>query len=144
MMGFLGYLDKALWLAGFGHFLVLVASVQVPSRLGWREDLSKLSRFNRKLFWTYAVYIFGMIFSFGVLTVFLHDDLMAGGRPSLGLTILIAIFWGVRIAIDIFYFSHADWPQGIQFRIGHFFLTVLFIFLCSTYTLLALWHVVLK
>ena len=32
----------ALWLAGFGHFVVLIASFQVPGRLGWKDDLAKL------------------------------------------------------------------------------------------------------
>ena len=41
--------DKLLWLAGLGHFIVLVASFQVPARMHWREDLAKLMPVNRKL-----------------------------------------------------------------------------------------------
>ena len=40
-----------LWLAGFGHFVILLASFQVPFRLKWREDLRSLMPFNRKLLW---------------------------------------------------------------------------------------------
>ena len=43
--------DVALWLAGAGHFVILIASAQVPSRLNWKEDLRQLLPFNRKLLW---------------------------------------------------------------------------------------------
>ncbi len=33
-------LPFAITIAGIGHFLVLVASLQVPTRLGWREDIA--------------------------------------------------------------------------------------------------------
>ena len=36
--------DLALWMAGFGHFVILIASFQVPSRLRWEEDLQSLMR----------------------------------------------------------------------------------------------------
>jgi hypothetical protein len=28
--------DLDLWLAGAGHFVILIASAQVPARLGWK------------------------------------------------------------------------------------------------------------
>jgi len=43
--------DVDLWLAGAGHFVILIASAQVPSRLGWKDDLRQLHPFNRKLLW---------------------------------------------------------------------------------------------
>jgi len=43
-----------LLLAGLGHFLVLAASFQVPSRLGWAAELSRLRPLNRKLMWVYG------------------------------------------------------------------------------------------
>jgi hypothetical protein len=39
-----------LWLAGIGHFCVLIASFQVPARLRWKEDLQKLTSFTPKCF----------------------------------------------------------------------------------------------
>jgi predicted exporter len=43
--------NLALWLAGAGHFVILVASFQVPLRLQWKKDLVSLLPFNRKLLW---------------------------------------------------------------------------------------------
>jgi alginate O-acetyltransferase complex protein AlgI len=60
-------IDLALWLAGAGHFVILVASAQVPARMGWRDDLAKLSPMNRKLMWTYGAFTVLTILAFGVL-----------------------------------------------------------------------------
>ena len=43
--------DLALWLAGAGHFVILIASSQVPHRLQWKKNLASLMPFNRKLLW---------------------------------------------------------------------------------------------
>lgn len=130
----------ALWLAGIGHFVVLCASVQVPSRLGWKNDFAKLSTFNRKVVYTYAGYIFGMIFCFGALTLYLHDEMLRGDRAALALALLIGIFWLARLAIDFFYFGHDDWPKGRMFQVGHLLLTFLFVCLSFTYLGLVAWR----
>src|ERR1051325_9477838 len=64
----------ALWLAGIGHFCVLIASFQVPSRMRWKEDMAKLMPANRKLMYTYGVFIVMTIIAFGVLTLSLHGE----------------------------------------------------------------------
>ena len=66
----------ALWLAGIGHFVVLIASFQVPRRLGWREDLAKLTPFNRKLMWVHGGFAVLTIIAFGVLILTLHREIL--------------------------------------------------------------------
>lgn len=132
-------LNLALWLAGAGHFLILVASFQVPSKLGWREDLVKLRPFNRKLLWVQSSFTVITIIAFGTLTLSLHTELLRGDRAAVGLAMFIAVYWTSRILIDVFYFSHEDWPKGKQFVVGHTLLTSLFIFLAVTY-----WSAVLR
>jgi len=123
----------ALWLAGIGHFVILVASVQVPSRLGWREDLAKLTPFNRKLMWTYGGFTVLTILAFGVLTLALHGELMRGERAARALAAFIGIYWTARIGVDIFYFGHSGWPRGGAFVTGHALLLGLFGALAATY-----------
>lgn len=130
----------ALWCAGIGHFCILLASFQVPYRLGWKEDLAKLTPFNRKLMWTYGAFTVLTIVSFGVLTLTLHDEILRGERAALGLCLFIGIFWLTRIVVDFFYFNHNDWPKGGLFVVGHILLTTLFIFLASTYLGVFCWH----
>ncbi len=130
----------ALWLAGLGHFCILGASFQVPHRLQWKTDLTKLLPFNRKLLWTYAGFMVFIIISFGVMTLLLHDDLLQGDRSALAIATFIGLFWTARILVDFFYYKHSDWPKGKEFVIGHFLLTSLFIFLAATYLSLVFWH----
>lgn len=120
------YLHAALWLGTVGHFCILGASFQVPKRLGWREDLARLSRFNRKVFWTYGAFIVLCIVSFGVLTGVLHDELLRGDKAAVALSLFIGVFWTARVLTDLFYFKHDDWPQGAEFELGHVLLTLLF------------------
>ena len=139
MNHFVIWLSLALWLAGIGHFCILFASFQVPSRLGWKGDLARLSPFNRKLMWVYGGTTLLTIIAFGALTLFLHHEFLAGDRAALALAAFIAIFWTLRIAIDFFYFEHSDWPPGIPFLIGHFLLTALFVALAVTYWAVLIW-----
>ena len=126
-------LNLALWLAGAGHFCVLGASVQVPARLGWKEDLPKLTPFNRKLMIVYSGFTVLTIAAFGVLTLLLHQEMRHGERAATALAVFIAVYWTARIAVDFFYYENKDWPKGLQFAVGHVLLTSLFFALAITY-----------
>ncbi|MCW5871659.1 MAG: hypothetical protein KIS61_30690 [Candidatus Eremiobacteraeota bacterium] len=118
--------------AGWGHFLVLGAGLQVPWRLGWREELSRLRPLNRKLLWVYYGYIGAFILTFGCVILGLHDQMLAGERGALTLLGIITVFWTARILVDALVFEHSDWPEGPLFGIGHTLLTSLFVFVALT------------
>lgn len=137
------WLNIALWLAAVGHFCVLGASFQVPRRLGWKEDLPKLTPFNRKLMYVYGGFTVLTIMAFGALTFFLHDEMLRGERAATALAVFIAIYWTARIGVDFLYYEHKDWPAGWQFVCGHALLTTLFFALAVTYwgvLILRLWR----
>jgi len=134
------FFDLALWFAGAGHFLILIASVQVPLRLGWKDDLRSLQPFNRKLLWVQGGFTVLTIIAFGILTLTLHAELLRGDRAALGLATFIGLYWTARILVDTFYFSHADWPKGRGFILGHILLTTLFSALAAIYLGLVAWH----
>jgi len=136
--------DLVLWLAGAGHFAILFASFQVPSRLHWKQDLAQLMPFNRKLLWVQGGFTVLTIIAFGILTFALHRELLRGDRAALGLACFIGSYWTARILVDALYFSHEDWPQGKQFVVGHILLTCLFVALACSYWGLFVWQVWLK
>ena len=136
--------DLILWLAGAGHFVILFASFQVPSRLHWKQDLAQLLPFNRKLLWVQSGFTVLTIIAFGTLTLALHGELLRGDRAALGLACFIGSYWTARILVDAFYFSHQDWPQGKQFVIGHVLLTCLFAALACSYWGLFVWQMWLR
>jgi len=138
-MNFPQTLSLALWLAGLGHFVLLIASAQVPHRLGWKTDLAHLTDFNRKLMWTYAGTTLLTIIAFGILTLALHDAFLARDRAAVALAAFIAIFWTLRLAVDAAWLRHIDWPKGPAFILGHILLVALFLALASTYWLVVLW-----
>jgi hypothetical protein len=136
--------DLILWLAGAGHFVILAASFQVPSRLRWKQDLAQLMPFNRKLLWVQGSFTVLTIIAFGTLTLVLHAELLRGERAAIGLACFIGTYWTARILVDAFYFSHEDWPKGKQFVIGHALLTLLFLALAISYWGLFVWQVWLR
>jgi alginate O-acetyltransferase complex protein AlgI len=134
------FFDLDLWLAGAGHFAILLASFQVPYRLRWKQDLAQLMPFNRKLLWVQSGFTVLTIVAFGTLTLALHQELLHGDRAALGLAGFIGTYWTARILVDAFYFSHGDWPKGRTFVVGHFLLTSLFVFLAGSYWGLVVWR----
>jgi hypothetical protein len=136
--------DVDLWLAGAGHFVVLVASFQVPYRLAWKQDLQQLMPFNRKMLWVQGGFTVLTIIAFGALTLALHKELLQGDRAALGLAGFIGIYWTARILVDAIYFSHSDWPKGTAFVVGHALLTLLFSMLAASYIGLFIWQVWLR
>ncbi len=135
-----GLLSIALWLAGIGHFCVLIASIQVPGQLHWDTDLAKLLPFNRKLMWTYGGFTVYAIAAFGVMILVLHNEMLRGDRAALVLAFFIGAYWLLRIIVDFTYYSHEDWPKGKRFIIGHTLLTLLFGFLSASNFTVAIWN----
>jgi hypothetical protein len=133
--------DVDLWVVGAAHFVILFASFQVPYRLRWKQDLQQLMAFNRKMLWVQSGFTVLTIIAFGTLTLALHTEFLEGDRAALGLACFIGFYWTARILVDATYFSHADWPKGRAFVVGHALLTLLFSFLAASYVGLFVWHV---
>ena len=127
------YLSLLLYAAAAGTVSVLAASLQALLRLGWRDDIAKLRRFNQKVFWVYGFYILLSIVSFAVLTWRLHDAFLAGDTTARWLAGFIAVFWTVRVLVDVFCYDHRDWPPGNAMVAGHALVTTLFCFLATVY-----------
>ncbi len=75
------WLSLALWLSGAGHFCVLIASFQVPHRLRWKEDLAKLTSFN-KLMWVHGGFTVYTIIAFGAMSLTLHEEMLRRAGPG--------------------------------------------------------------
>ena len=121
------------------QMLVLAASFQVPTRLGWKEDLPKLSSFNGKLMWTYGAFTVYTIVSWSILTFVLGKEMVNGTTAGIAVASIIFLFWLSRIATDAFYFKSEDWPKGPFMQIGHAMLNALFAFLVLGYGSIVAW-----
>ena len=114
---------------------VLFASIQVPGKLGWKEEFKKLSVFNQKVFWTYGGYIFSIIIFMVIVSFLLSFNIELNFSTFLWI-LFIHFFWISRVLIDMFYYSHEDWPTGKEFVIGHICLTTLFVTIVFIYSYL--------
>jgi hypothetical protein len=87
-------------LAGVAQLSVLVASALVPARLNWRNDLQVLNRLQRQMYWVYGGYVVLSIIALGLICIFNADELAAGSRLARSVCAYIAVFWGIRLALQ--------------------------------------------
>ncbi len=127
-----------LYLGGITHFGILAASALAPRALEWNHHLRELPRLLRQMFWVYGIFIVLMIVCFGILT-FLHTPAMVSGDPvARSLCGLIALFWAVRLVVQLFVFDAGPFLTRPLYRYGYRALTLAFIFLTGVYGAAAL------
>lgn len=123
-----------LHLAAALQLSILIASALTPRVLDWRKNLAQLHPFLRKLFWVYGVFIVLTIIAFAVLT-FLHADAMAAGDAvARSLCVFIAIFWSVRLAVQLFIFDARPFLTNRFYKLGYHALTLAFAALALIYS----------
>ncbi len=93
-------LASLIFLAGCLQLFVLIASSLVPLRLNWRTSLDGLPRLHRQLYWIYGGYVVMGIIANGLVALVNADALADGSRLSRCVCGYIAIFWGVRLALQ--------------------------------------------
>lgn len=131
-------LHHLLLLAGVGHFGILLASIQVPAVMNWKEELARLHDFNRKLFWVYGAFIVLTIAAFGTLTLVNADELEKGSLLARSLAGFIAFFWAARLAVQGFIFDARPFLTSRWRWFGYHTLTAAFIFQTTVYGYVAL------
>jgi len=130
-------MTRLIFAAGFAQLGILIASAIVPFRLNWREDLRSLSRLHRQMYWVYGGYVVLSIVAFAVLSIFNARELAGGGRLARGVCCYIAVFWGVRVALQSV-FDVKEHLTAWWLKVGYFVLTLVFAGLTSVYALAAL------
>ena len=92
--------EKIILLMGICHFLILIASAMVPMKLNWKEDLAVLSKLHRQMYWVYGGYVVLSIAAFGLICIFNAAEIAQGSPLARGLCAYIALFWGIRFALQ--------------------------------------------
>ena len=127
-------MSQAIFAAGLAQASILVASVQVPSALRWREELRPLPRLHRQMHWVYSGYVVLSIVAFAAISLVNARELAAGGALARGVCAYIAVFWGVRVVLQGV-FDVTEHLTAWWLKAGYALLTVLF----ATFTLLYAW-----
>jgi hypothetical protein len=120
-------------LAGVGQLALALGSLALPRILRWGEDTARLRPLTRQVFWTYASYIWVTNVGFGVLSVFMPEQLLDHSALARVVTGYITVYWGTRVLVQFFYFDRSAAPPGAFFKLAEVALVGLFLFLTAIY-----------
>ena len=130
-------LERLIFVAGVGQFAILIASAVVPFRMNWRTELQGISRLHRQMYWVYGGYIVLSIVAFAALSIFESRELASGSGLARGLCAYVAVFWGVRVALQAV-FDVRDHLTTWWLKAGYVVLTIMFAGLTAVYSLAAM------
>ena len=125
-------LSQLIFAAGLTQASILVASVQVPSALRWREELRPLPRLHRQMHWVYSGYVVLSIVAFAAISLLNARELAAGSALARAMCAYIAVFWGIRLGLQAVFDLRPYLTTPVK-RAGAAVLTVLFALLTLVY-----------
>ena len=96
--------------AGVGQLLLAAGSRAIPRVLKWREELANVRPLTRQVFWTYAGYIWTTNVCFGLVSVLMPGELLAGTPLGAAVCGFITLYWLARVVIQFVYFDLRDAP----------------------------------
>lgn len=131
-------LARLILICGVLHFGILLASALVPQVLDWKTSLEKLDKLSRQLIWVHGAFIVLVIVGFGLISVSLSPDLAGGSLLARGICLFIALFWGTRLAVQLFVFDAKPYLRTAILKAGYHALTGVFGFMTLVYATAAI------
>jgi hypothetical protein len=122
-------LTTLLRIGGLLHFGILIASFLTPHTLDWRTELRKLQPMSRQLVWVHGGYIVLMIVGFGLILTTQAPALASTTGLARAFCLFVAVFWGIRLAIQFFYFAPGELLNKLYLKVGYHGLTFVFAYL---------------
>lgn len=121
-------------LCGLAHIALGLGSIAIPKMLNWKEAFVHSPVLIKQMFWTYAGYILAINLFFGIVSLFLTNELLAGSGLAFALNTLIALYWIARLIIQFTYFDKTGVPTGGIYLVGEWALVLLFIVFSGVYS----------
>ncbi len=119
-------LPTLIWISGILHLGTLLGSAQVPKELNFREELPRLNPMLRQWVLVAGGYIVLDLIGFGILSLMFSHELAAGSPLARAVCGFIAIFWAIRLAIQMFFFDAKPWLRTTFLKVGYHGLTLVF------------------
>jgi hypothetical protein len=98
-------LIAAIQVAGVLHLLVASVNFFAFRKFGYRENLQKVSPIVREVFLVQNAYIVLVLAGFALLCFFFAADLAGGSLLGRCLSGFLALFWGLRIGVQLFLYD---------------------------------------
>jgi hypothetical protein len=113
--------------AGVGQLFIAGIYFWVRNILGWDADMARLRPHNRAIAQTYARYIQALNAAFGTICLLWPQELLTGTRLAAAVTLLIGIYWTMRIVLQLTYYALREiTDQRKLYRYGHYAFGALF------------------
>lgn len=119
-------------IGGIIHLGILGAGLVMTRVLQWKTELKKLNPLSEHIIWTHGMYVWLTILAFGLVSVF-QVEALATSRLGSFICAFISIFWGIRVAIQFFYFDAKPYLTSFPLKLGFHGLTVCFIYMTLAY-----------
>jgi len=117
---------------------LVVVNLFVPSRLHWKEEMSRLSLVNRQIFQVHSVFLVLTLGLFSALLLTCAPALLEPTRLSRAVLSGLTIFWGLRMMMQWFFYSRELW-RGHRFNtVVHYVFSAMWIYLTTVFAA-ALW-----
>jgi hypothetical protein len=133
-------LELHLRIAGILLLLLAALNTQLPRRFGWRQELAAVSLFTRQVFFVHAFFIALLLVLLGLLYLLFPERLLQPG----GLGGVIAwgslVFWGTRLAFQLFVYSPELWRGKRLHTLAHALSSLLWAYLVAVNGWLAAFH----
>lgn len=127
--------EQLLKLGGAIQLAILIASVQVPRMLDWRNELAHLKPFLRQLFYVYGAFIILTIIGMGVISIAFAGEIAASPGLGRAFAAFVLIFWGLRLVVQFFVFDARPILTTPVMRFAYHALTVAFVAIVCTYSI---------
>jgi hypothetical protein len=105
--------------AGAVLLMIAAANCIVPAKLGYARNLARVTPIVRQVFVIHSVYIVMVVVASGGLCLLFAPRLVAPDPLSTALTGFFALFWSLRLAIQIFYVDSAFLRQHLAGHIAY-------------------------
>src|SRR5207245_775212 len=121
--------------AGVVQLLIASANFFLPRKLRYAEKLTRVDTIIRQVFIVPSVYIVLMLAGLAGLCLVFPHELAGASRLGRCLAGFCAVFWGLRVPIQLFYYDPALRRQNLAM---HILFSAAFIFLATVFTVAVL------
>lgn len=124
-------------LIGYGLILLALIHAVFPKAFDWKSELATLTLINRQLMTVHTFFVALTVFLMGILCITSAQELLT---TALGKKILIglAIFWGIRLLSQIFWYSPQLWKGKPRETIIHVLFLVIWTAITTIFTIAAM------